>query len=95
MEYWQLYQYFSIRLFGQYIGLHHLRINGFQYFIDLERADKNAVVPFMIFLGFSLFVLMIMNISWVMIFRSCWMFVWVSAMYIPITNLMKKVHGDD
>ena len=70
-------------------------INGFQYFIDLQRADRNAIVPFMIFFGLSLFILMIINISWIMIFRCIVMFIWVSGIYIPITNLMKKVHGDD
>ena len=70
-------------------------INGFQYFIDLQRADKNAIVPFMIFFGFSLFLLMIINISWVMIFRCIWTFIWVSALYIPFTNALKRLHNDD
>lgn len=70
-------------------------INGFQYFIDLQRADKNALIPFMIFFGACMFILMIANLSWTMIGRSLWLFIWVSALYLPITNLMKKVHGDD
>jgi len=70
-------------------------VNGFQYFIDVQRADKNALVPFMIFFGLSLVILMIINLSWVMIFRCICMFLWACAIYIPITGLMKKVHGDD
>lgn len=70
-------------------------VTGFQYFFDLQRADKNAIVPFMIFIGFFLFILMIINISGVMIFRSLWMFIWLSAIYIPITNVMKKVYEHD
>ena len=70
-------------------------INGFQYFLDLQRADRNAIVPFMIFFGISLFVLMIINISWTMLFRCIWMFVWVSLLYIPVTNITKKVLGND
>lgn len=70
-------------------------INGFQYFLDLQRADRNALVPFMIFFGLALFILMVINISWLMIFRSIWMFIWVVALYLPITTFMKKVHRDD
>ena len=70
-------------------------INGFQYFIDLPRADKNAVVPFMIFFGLSLFLLMLIGLSWVMLYRSGWLFIWVSAMYIPITNIIQKVRPYD
>ena len=70
-------------------------VNGFQYFIDLPRTDKNALIPFMMFFGTALSILMLINLSWIMVFRCIWMFVWVSAVYIPITNLIKKVHNDD
>lgn len=70
-------------------------INGFQYFIDLQRTDKNAVVPFMIFMGAALFILMIANFSGIMFLRIIWMFVWVSGLYIPTTQLLRKVHQDD
>lgn len=70
-------------------------INGFQYFIDLQRTDKNAIVPFMIFFGLSLFVLMIINLSWIMLWRCICLFIWTTAIYIPITNLLKRIHGDD
>ena len=86
---------FDTKLFWTTMYFIAYAINGFQYFIDLQRADRNAIVPFMIFFGLSLFILMVINISWIMIFRSVWMFIWVSVAYIPITNLMKKVHKDD
>ena len=70
-------------------------INGFQYFIDLQRADKNAIVPFMIFIGASLFILTIANLSWTMLGRALWLFIWLVLLYQPITNLMKRWHGDD
>ena len=70
-------------------------VNGFQYFIDLQRTDKNAIVPFMIFFGLSLFILMIINLSWIMLWRCICLFIWVSAIYIPIINLLKRVHRDD
>ena len=70
-------------------------VNGFQYFIDLQRTDKNAIVPFMIFFGLSLFILMIINLSWIMLWRCICLFIWVSAIYIPVINLLKRVHRDD
>lgn len=70
-------------------------VNGFQYFIDLQRADKNALIPFMIFLGAALFILMVSNLSWTMMGRSIWLFLWISFLYLPITKLLAKVHGDD
>ncbi len=70
-------------------------INGFQYFIDLPRADKNAIVPFMIFFGAVMGVLVIANLSWIVIGRGIWMFVWITALYFPITKLLNRIHGDD
>lgn len=70
-------------------------INGFQYFIDLPRADKNAIVPFTIFFGAVMFVLMIANLSWIVIGRGIWMFIWITALYFPITKLLNRIHGDD
>lgn len=70
-------------------------VNGFQYFIDLQRTDKNAIVPFIIFFGLSLFILMIINISWIMLWRCICLFIWVSVIYIPVINLLKRVHRDD
>ena len=86
---------FDTKLFWTTMYFIAYAINGFQYFLDIQRADRNAIVPFMIFFGSSLFILMIINISWVMIFRCIWMFIWVSLLYIPFTNVMKKVLGDD
>lgn len=86
---------FDTKLFWTTMYFIIYAVNGFQYFIDLQRTDKNSVVPFMIFFGLSLFVLLIINLSWVVLFRCIWMFLWVSFMYIPITNLIKKVHADD
>ena len=86
---------FDTKLFWTTMYFIVYAINGFQYFIDLQRTDKNSVVPFMIFFGVSLFVLMFFSLSWTMIFRCIWMFIWVSVLYIPITNLLKRVHSDD
>ena len=86
---------FDTKLFWTTMYFIMYAINGFQRFIDLPRIDRNAIVPFIIFFGLSVFILMIINISWVVLFRCIWMFIWVSALYIPITNLIKRVHHDD
>lgn len=70
-------------------------INGFQYFIDLHRADKNAIVPFVIFFGASCFILMFADLSWTTVGRALWLFVWVSVLYVPFTNLLTKVLPHD
>ncbi len=86
---------FDTKLFWTTMYFIAYAINGFQYFIDLPRADKNAIVPFMIFLGLSLFILMVVNISWTVIGRSIALFIWMSVIYTPIINLLKVVHRDD
>lgn len=86
---------FDTKLFWTTVYCLTYAINGFQYFLDLQRADRNAIIPFMVFFGVALFVLMIINISWIVLFRCIGMFIWVSFAYIPITNLIKRVHGDD
>lgn len=86
---------FDTKLFWVTMYFIAYTVNGFQYFLDLQRADKNALVPFMIFFGVALFVLMVINMSWTGIWRCGEMFVFVSVLYVPITNLVKRVHGDD
>ncbi len=86
---------FDTKLFWTAMYCAAYAVIGFQYFIDIPRADKNAIVPFMIFFGIAMFILMMVNLSWVVLWRAIWLFIWVVAMYLPITNFMKKVHTDD
>lgn len=86
---------FDTKLFWTTVYFIAYAINGFQRFIDLQRADRNAIVPFMIFFGIPVFVLMVANISWTMLWRSVWIFLWTTMLYLPITSLIKKVYSND
>lgn len=69
-------------------------INGFQSVIVLKTLDKNAVGPFTIFMGLGIFILMIMNFTWIGFMRCFWVFLWTVLLYIPITEFIKKVSDD-
>lgn len=68
--------------------------NGFQSFIDLSRLDKNALQVFMAFFGVSTLILSFMNLNLDNLLRAIWLFAWVSALYLPITALIKRVCYD-
>lgn len=68
--------------------------NGFQNFIDLTRLDRNAINIFMMFFGISVFILMLAHPNWTTIMRAIWLFAWTSALYYPITALVREVHDD-
>lgn len=69
-------------------------INAFQNWIDIKRIDNNALIAFMVFFGMSVMILVISNMTFANLGRGIWMFVWGCAMYLPITQLIKKVHHD-
>lgn len=65
-------------------------INGFQTFFDLTKIDKNAIHVFMLFLGFGLIFLLIPNFTFSGLFKTIWLFIWMTVLYFPITELIKK-----
>lgn len=69
-------------------------INGFQNYIDLSRMDNNALNIFMLFLGITISILLILNPNAGGIMRGIWLFAWTSTLYIPITALIKRVCDD-
>lgn len=69
-------------------------LNGLQTYIDLRQTDKNALVFFMIFIGFALTVLFFANLSFSSFFLALWLFAWTCLLYLPITILIKKVCND-
>ncbi len=69
-------------------------VNGFQSFIDLSRLDKNALQIFMFFFGISTLVLSFMHFNFSNLLRAIWLSAWVSALYFPITSLIKRVCND-
>ena len=66
-------------------------INGFQTFFDVTKIDKNAIHVFMIFLFVGLIILLIPNITFYGLLKTIWLFLWITALYIPITELLKRV----
>lgn len=68
--------------------------NGFQNFIDLTRAPKNAIAVFMIFFGCAILILALMNFNLTNIVRALWIFAWTCTLYMPITILIKRASND-
>ena len=62
-------------------------INGFQKYIDFQNTDNNAIYMFMGFIGIGFFLLAVYGFSWTNLINNLWLFVWLSALYTPITAL--------
>ena len=69
-------------------------INSFQNIIDITRMDMNGMPAFMVFLGFSIFIQMVTNFTFLTFISAIWLFLWSCLLYIPITNLIQRVNHD-
>ena len=69
-------------------------LNGFQNFIDFQHRDFNSIDMFMVYIGIGLFILEIAHLNWTTFGRCIWVFAWLTAMYLPITQLIARVHND-
>lgn len=69
-------------------------LNGFQTFIDFKNRDFNSVDIFMLYFGIGLFIFEIAHLNWTTIGRMVWVFVWTCLLYLPITQLIARVHND-
>ena len=69
-------------------------INGFQTFTDITKTDKNSIHIFAIFILIGMIVLLFMNFSFINIIRAIWIVLWVCALYIPISEIIKRVQND-
>lgn len=69
-------------------------INGFQTFTDLTKTDKNSIHIFVIFISIAMMILLVMNFSFMNIIRAIWIILWVSLLYIPISEIIKRVQND-
>ncbi len=69
-------------------------INGFQTFIDLTKVDKNAFDIFMIFWTTVVLICALMHPSFINIIRAIWIIAWGGALYIPITETIRRIHHD-
>lgn len=69
-------------------------INGFQTFTDITKTDKNSIHIFAIFISIGMIVLLFMNFSFINIIRAIWIILWLCALYIPISEIIKRVQND-
>ena len=69
-------------------------IVGFQTFFDLTKIYRGAIHIFILFFGLGMFVLLIANFGFINILETIWIILWVSALYIPITEFTKRLQND-
>ena len=69
-------------------------LNGFQTFIDFKHRDFNSLDIFMIYIGIGLFISEIRYLNWTTFGRTIWVFILLTLLYIPITQLITRVHND-
>ena len=69
-------------------------LNGFQSFIDFQHRDFNSIDIFMIYIGLGLAGFILSHLNWTTFGRAVWLFIWSTILYIPITNLISRVHND-
>ena len=66
-------------------------INGFQTFFDLTKLDRNSVYVFILFLFIGLICLLIPNFTFIGMFKTIWLLLWTAMLYVPITELTKRL----
>jgi hypothetical protein len=69
-------------------------VNSFQNIIDITHMDKNAIYAFICFFGLAVFIQVCTNFTFLNIVYGVLMFMWVSALYIPTTVLIQRIHND-
>lgn len=67
---------------------------GFQNFIDITRMDRNAFAAFAAYWGGAILILTIFNFSAAAIIQGIWLTCWGVALYLPITELIKRARND-
>ncbi|MBR3781994.1 MAG: hypothetical protein IKL14_01220 [Alphaproteobacteria bacterium] len=69
-------------------------VNSFQNIIDLTQLDKNGLYAFMFFFAIAVLIQVCLNITLANAGAGLWMFLWVCALYLPITVLIQRIHND-
>jgi len=69
-------------------------LNGFQSIIDFQHRDFNSIDMFMVYIGIGLFVFEVAHLNWTTFARMIWTFTWLTALYLPITNMIHRVQND-
>ncbi|MCR5194585.1 MAG: hypothetical protein K6B71_03635 [Alphaproteobacteria bacterium] len=66
-----------------------------QTFIDLTHTDKHGFYAFMIFIGVIILTILLAGLTFLNFLMSGLLFLYVCAMYIPITMIINKVVKND
>ncbi len=81
----------GLPLFWTFLFVLFYAINGFQNYIDAPHMENNALYLFMLFVGFGIFILMFSGLNMIGFINNLWLFMWLTVLYIPITNLDRWV----
>lgn len=69
-------------------------VNGFQSVVDMPQMERDAIAAFMLFIGVGILISVAGAFSFTNILRGVWIFLFASALYIPIIQLTKRVRHD-
>ena len=69
-------------------------LNGFQSVIDFQHRDFNSIDMFMLYIGIGLFIFEIAHLNLTTLARTIWVFLWMTILYLPITNMIHRVQND-
>lgn len=69
-------------------------INGFQNFVDLTRQKNDGLLIFMGYFGAGALILGIAGGSVTGLVRAAWLFLWLSALYVPFVALDRGIGHD-
>lgn len=67
-------------------------LNGFQSIIDITRMDMDGIFAFGIFIGTGIIIQVFSDFTLLNLLRGVWVFIWVCALYLPTTALIKRIH---
>ena len=69
-------------------------VNSFQNIIDVTRMDMNGLFAFAVFFGIGILIQVITNFTFLTLIFGVWIILFACLLYIPITNLIQRVHHD-
>ena len=85
---------FDTVLFWTFIYCLFYAVNGFQNFVDLTRQKNDGLLVFMGYICATLLILAVAGFSFSGFIRAAWLFLWLSALYVPFTALARRISDD-
>lgn len=67
---------------------------GFQTIVEISRMNRHGIHAFMAYFGICTIILFLTHISATNLLRSGWMFIWATILYIPITEIIRRLSRD-